>query len=88
MPAHRLCPICNQPALGRHNACHARLYNQTHRLERRYWQPIVNTGRQPCARDPNHLIDPEQPWHLDHLDDGTTAPSCALHNLQATRGIG
>ena len=47
------------------------------------WAPQVATGHVDCARgkwygEP-HLIDPLEPWHLDHID-GQSLPSCARHN--------
>lgn len=90
MPAHRRCPIHGDLYLGhgqRCPTCRALRYDHNHNTERRQWEPIVSIGNQPCARDPSHNIDPNQPWHLDHLDDGTRRPSCAHHNIAATRNI-
>lgn len=85
MAAPRLCPHCGTPTRGRCARCRNERYGTHHQAERRHWAPTVNTGTQPCARgtwcgEP-HLIDPTQPWHLDHID-GQRLPSCARHNDQ------
>jgi hypothetical protein len=86
MTAMRICERHGQPFTDHCPRCRAH-YDHAHRAERLAWLDIVNTGTCPCARDRSHTIDPTQPWHLDHLDDGTRAPSCARHNIAATRNI-
>lgn len=59
-------------------------YGTDHQRERRRWARIVAKGGVRCARCPR-LIDPNEPWHLDHNDDrtGYLGPSHADCNDRA-----
>jgi hypothetical protein len=46
----------------------ARGYTNAHVARRRQLEPIVATGQVSCCRC-GLLIEPGQPWHLDHRDD-------------------
>jgi hypothetical protein len=63
---------------------HARGYTNAHVARRRQLEPLVATGQVACSRC-NQLIEPGQPWHLDHTDDrrGYLGPSHATCNLRA-----
>ena len=65
---------------------HARGYTNAHVARRRQLEPLVATGTVNCCRC-NELIQPGQPWHLDHRDDrsGYLGPSHATCNLRAAR---
>jgi hypothetical protein len=51
----------------------APLYGATHQGLRRAWSPAVAAGVAACARC-HRLIDPDEPWQLDHID-GDERPS-------------
>ena len=57
---------------------HARGYTNAHVARRRQLEPLVATGQVRCCRC-GRLIEPGQPWHLDHRDDrsGYLGPSHA-----------
>jgi hypothetical protein len=63
---------------------HARGYTNAHVARRRQLEPLVATGQTRCSRC-GQLIQPGQPWHLDHRDDrqGYLGPSHATCNLRA-----
>jgi hypothetical protein len=90
MPAPRLCPHCGTPTTGRCQPCRTQRYGHQHQTDRNTWTEAVATGTLTCARadiEPElgpHTLDPGTAWHLDHLPDGTTRPSCATHNVSAT----
>lgn len=87
MTARRICTEHRVTYTDRCPICRTTRYDHEHTLLRQRWEPIVALGNTPCARDRSHNIDPAEPWHLDHLDDGTRAPSCSRHNIAATRNI-
>ena len=49
----------------------ARGYGASHIARRANLAPIIATGQTRCVRC-NQLIEPGQPWHLDHADDRRT----------------
>ena len=63
---------------------HARGYTNAHVARRQQLEPLVATGQVIRCRC-NELIQPGQPWHLDHRDDrrGYLGPSHATCNLRA-----
>jgi hypothetical protein len=63
---------------------HARGYTNAHVARRRQLEPLVATGQTHCSRC-GELIEPGQPWHLDHRDDrqGYLGPAHATCNLRA-----
>jgi hypothetical protein len=63
---------------------HTRGYTNAHVARRRQLEPLVATGQLACSRC-GQLIQPDQPWHLDHRDDrsGYLGPSHATCNLRA-----
>lgn len=58
-------------------------YGAQHQRLRKAWDALVQGGQVRCARG-GELLEPGAPWHLDHLPDGTSRPSCAAHNSAAT----
>lgn len=87
MPVYRHCPHCGTLTTGRCQPCRRERYGPEHQQLRARWEPIVQQGNTPCARgtwcgEP-HLINPTEPWHLDHIN-GQRQPSCAHHNDQYT----
>jgi hypothetical protein len=96
MTAKRPCLGCGTPSpTSRCPACRrvVRLrYGPSHQRDRAAWTPIVASGTVRCARadtdecvmdDPT--IGPDQPWHLDHLANGSTHPSHQRCNVTAVR---
>lgn len=63
---------------------HVRGYTNAHVARRRQLEPLVATGQVACSRC-GQLIQPGQPWHLDHRDDrrGYLGPAHATCNLRA-----
>lgn len=59
-------------------------YGADHDRERARWAPVVAAGGVVCARCPD-VIEPDQPWHLDHTDDRTRylGPSHRRCNIAA-----
>lgn len=47
-----------------------RRYGPKHKRMRVIWAEIVARGFTPCARC-GELIRGDEPWHLDHTDDGS-----------------
>ena len=79
-PAPRMSAARKKSQLNRH----ARGYTNAHVARRRQLEPLVATGQASCCRC-GQLIQPGQPWHLDHRDDrsGYLGPSHASCNLRA-----
>lgn len=74
----------------RRRALKSARYDASHRRLRRSWLPYVQLGVVRCARArygecllDDSLILPHQPWDLDHLANGTSAPSHAPCNRAA-----
>jgi hypothetical protein len=59
-------------------------YTNAHVARRRQLEPLVATGQVACCRC-DQLIEPGQPWHLDHRDDrrGYLGAAHAVCNLRA-----
>ena len=53
-------------------------YGAQHRRTRQQWQAVVAAGVVRCMRC-SELIQPGQPWHLDHQDHDRTAPPAPSH---------
>lgn len=81
---HTRCTWCQTARQRQRNYMRRDIYNTGHRHLREAWASAVATGTVLCARCPE-LIHPGDTWHLDHLDDGTEAPSHAHCNTSARR---
>ncbi len=78
------CTACRRQASRARNAQphRATRWGADHRTRRRTWEPLVATGTVTCARC-GRLIAAGAAWDLDHLDNGTSRPSCATCNRSA-----
>ena len=64
----------------------ARGYGQSHRADRKRWEPKVKTGTVPCRRC-HEPIRPDEPWDLGHDDFDRSLPRAPEHRRcnRATR---
>ena len=84
------CPECAAIGMARRDAHPTRRayksqrYGYAHQSLRQQWDGVVATGVVPCARCGDVI---RGPWHLDHMEDGTSRPSHPHCNvIEGNRG--
>lgn len=58
-------------------------YGNQHKILRKQWARVLASGTPVYCGRGGELLDPDQPWDLDHLESGESRPSCATHNRGA-----
>lgn len=64
----RYCPAHERAYEAQRGTAHQRGYDHTHRKTRTALDTTVQAGTTPCVIC-GLLIQPEEPWHLDHTPD-------------------